>query len=40
MLDNPSFVAKAPQDKVEKEKAKLKAYEDELQVYLDKKANL
>ena len=30
MLNNPNFVSKAPQAKVDQEKAKLASYEDQL----------
>ena len=40
MLSNPNFVAKAPEAKINQEKEKLQAYKNELQVYIDKKAQL
>ena len=40
MLSNPNFVAKAPEAKINQEKEKLQAYKNELQVYIEKKAQL
>jgi valyl-tRNA synthetase len=40
MLNNPGFVSKAPEAKINAEKEKLANYKSELQTYLDKKASL
>lgn len=40
MLSNPNFVSKAPQQKIEQEKAKLASYQSELNIYLNKKSKL
>ena len=40
MLNNPSFIAKAPKEKIENERAKLANYQKELEEYINKKNNL
>ena len=40
MLNNPNFVSKAPEAKINQEKEKLQAYQNELNIYLEKKNKL